>query len=91
MHSGPSKRMRLSLFSATSLPLSCASLKSGPLHILTATGLLLAFGLGKDWGLPGPTPRLTLIGSRERPRTVTPWAQSQYLQRASPVLPFLQG
>lgn len=84
MHSGPRIRTQLSLFLLSGPPSFVLQLpEDRPLHMLSATGLLVAFGLGKDWGLPGPT-------RRERPRTVTPWAQSQCPQRAIPVLPFLE-
>lgn len=67
-----------SSFSPTRPPLFCSSwAEERPLHKLPATGLLVAFGLGNGWGLAGPTPRLTLIGSRDRPRIVIPWAQSR--------------
>lgn len=84
MHSGPRICTQLSLFLLSGPPSFVLQLpEDRPLHMLSATGLLVAFGLGKDWGLPGPT-------RRERPRTVTPWTQSQCPQRASPVLPFLE-
>lgn len=84
MHSGPSICTQLSLFLLSGPPSFLLQLpEDRPLYMLSATGLLVAFGLGKDWGFPGPT-------RRERPRTVTPWAQSQCPQRASPVLPFLK-
>lgn len=77
MHSGARICTKLSLFLLSHPP-------SFVLHLLAenppphtpSSWAVSGLWTREDWGLPGPTPRLTLTGSRERHRTVIPWAQS---------------
>lgn len=63
MHSGPRICTQLSLFLLSGPPSFVLQLpEDRPLHMLSATGLLVAFGLGKDWG-PGRGPELSLPGT----------------------------
>lgn len=61
-----------------------------PLHILPAAGLLVAFGLGKDGGLPGPTPRLTQ-GVGRGPELSFPGHSPTVSSPAISAVPFSRG
>lgn len=65
-----------SSFSPTRPPLFCTSWQKNPPPHTPSSWAVSGLWTRERGGLPGPTPRLTLTGSRERPRIVIPWAQS---------------